>query len=222
MLSSLPPSRPAPRSSGTGRSSSPQPLVPFDRLLYTLVEHCQNLCTGSLHLVSAERHAGSFTLNQGQIVGVRYACQQGERALAAMQGLTQVSYRFTERSIAIADFQSLPKTAEILRQLGWGIEPMRQEQKSPDQKPPDQKPPEQNTSAQSNPPNLQQLQQQTRQQTALEHLATSYLGPVAKLILQKSLRQTQEIHMLIQPLKRHIHNPKEAARFEQEAHELFP
>lgn len=293
MFSHLPNTRSVPR--------SPQKLVPLHQLLANLVQLCQTQCTGSLYLVSSEHHAGSFVLNRGQIVGVKYACQQGERALAMMRGLTQVSYRFTEKAIAIADFQSLPKTDEILTLLGWGVEPSAPAHRpSPSQPPPVSPPPvfspppvspppvsppppaspppsrlspppsplsvpqfatpqlsapqlsapqlsapqfsEQAVSGQAvseqavseqvvsgqvvsewqvpGPSVKPQQRLEPAQQNALEHLATAYLGPVAKLILHKTLHQTEDLDTVIQHLKQRIRDPQEAACFEQEANQL--
>ncbi|NJR69571.1 MAG: DUF4388 domain-containing protein [Synechococcales cyanobacterium CRU_2_2] len=249
MSSHLPNARSVPR--------SPQKLVPLHQLLANLAQLCQTQRTGSLYLVSSEHHAGSFVLNQGQIVGVKYACQQGERALAMMQGLTQVSYRFTEKAIAIADFQSLPKTDQILMRLGWGVEPIDLDPRpSLSQPPPVPPPPVLLSVPQFPPPELSPPQLSTpqfseqevsrqavsrqvvsewqvlgpsvkpqqclepAQQNALEHLATAYLGPVAKLILRKTLHQTENLDTIIQHLKQRIRDPQEAACFEQEANQL--
>lgn len=100
---------------------SPDKQVPIQQMLDELECLCRNQRTGSLYLVSAEQHAGNFTLHEGRIVGVRYACQREERALAALQHLTRVSYRFLAKKVSVSEFQALPETYEILGQLRSAI-----------------------------------------------------------------------------------------------------
>ncbi len=104
-------------SPASSTDQAPDKQVPTQQMLDELERLCQARQTGSLYLVSAEQHAGNFTLHEGRIVGVRYACQREGRALAALQNLTRVSYRFLSKKISVSEFQALPETYEILSQL---------------------------------------------------------------------------------------------------------
>ncbi len=60
-----------------------------------------------------------------------------------------------------------------------------------------------------------------QQHKVLEHLTMNYLGPMAKLIVEKLLYQVTDAQILIQLLSQRIPDPEEAQTFEKQVEQLL-
>ena len=153
--------------------------------------------TGKLHLITAENHTASLGFVQGEVVSAHYRISRGEKALAALQGVTEATCRFDEGADVKRDTPPLPPTEEILRAL----------ELAPNQPPT----PAKEVVAEPAP------QLSARSQNALRDLATEYLGPVASIVCDDVFARAETLDGAIQLLSREIANPASAETFLAEA-----
>ena len=161
-----------------------------------LVLECK---TGKLHIVTAKNHTASLGFVQGEVVSAHYRISRGEKALVALQSITDTDA--TCKFDAGADVERatppLPPTEEVLRTLG--LEPGHPA------------PPEEAV-AEPTPPPIP-----ASSQSALRELVTEYLGPMASIVCDDIFARAKDVDEAIQHLSLEIIDPANAKTFLAEA-----
>jgi len=99
-----------------------QELLTFDQIKAELLTLCTNKSTGDFCLFTVEKHAAVISLNEGEIVGLRYRISRGSDALRLIKGISKAKIRFQEGVSSMNQKRTsadciLP-TDEILKILG--------------------------------------------------------------------------------------------------------
>ncbi len=99
-----------------------QELLTFEQIKAELLALCTNKSTGDLCLFTVEKHAAVISLNEGEIVGLRYRISRGSDALRLIKGISKAKIRFQEGVSSMNQKRTsadciLP-TDEILKILG--------------------------------------------------------------------------------------------------------
>lgn len=91
----------------------------FEELTSKLVELCANGDTGELSLFTDKRHAAVISLNDGDIVELRYRISRGNEALRFIKDIKNARIRFVEGVKTYKENMiKLPPTPQILSILG--------------------------------------------------------------------------------------------------------
>ena len=99
---------------------SEQELLSFDRIKKELLELCTNGQSGDFCLFTKDKHAAVISINEGDIVGLRYRISRGNDALKLIRGIDKAKARFQKRESSNdhARMKELPPTMDILKSLG--------------------------------------------------------------------------------------------------------
>ena len=99
---------------------SEQELLTFEQIKAELLALCTDSSTGDLCLFTAEKHAAVISINQGEIVGLRYRISRGNDALRLIKAISTAKIRFQQSAPAVKSVSTsgIPSTDEILKILG--------------------------------------------------------------------------------------------------------
>jgi len=102
---------------------SEQELVPFDRIKDKLLALCMDGQSGDFCLFTEEKHAAVISINDGDIVGLRYRISRGNDALKLIQRIDKAKIRFQKRDSKNNHPRAdIPSTVEILQSLGTTLD----------------------------------------------------------------------------------------------------
>jgi hypothetical protein len=193
--------------------SAGQPLVGYDELLRALRQLCAERRVGTLYVTTADNKAASFTLLEGEIVGVRFRVYRGREALPHLKAILLSRHAFSEGNVADTD-PDLPTTGEILQILGV-VAPAPAA-------PAPARGPAARPAARASRVDL------GRVQAVLEGELVEYLGPMAKMICTECIEKTApidgpaDLRRLIDALAQEIGDPAREEVFKREAWNKLP
>lgn len=97
-----------------------QELLPFDQIKNKLLTLCDKSQNGDFWLFTEEKHTAIISLNDGEIVGLRYRISRGFDALKKIQSIEKAKIKFqaSDTSALKNNKIKLPPTVEILKMLG--------------------------------------------------------------------------------------------------------
>jgi len=100
--------------------NSEQKLLSFDQIRSVLLALCAEGQSGDFCLFTEEKHAAVISINDGDIVGLRYRISRGNDALKLIQRIDKAKIRFQKKdsSESHSDMTKIPSTVEILQAFG--------------------------------------------------------------------------------------------------------
>lgn len=97
-----------------------QELLPYKQIKNEILSLCNAGRTGDLHLFTEEKHAAVISINEGNIIGLRYRVTRGMNALPQICAISRAAIRFdnnvtiTTQTIAT----KIPSNLVVLKALG--------------------------------------------------------------------------------------------------------
>ena len=163
--------------------------------------------TGTLYINSDDRHVVTFALDRGRISGVYHGPKRGRKALDSIAGLGGGTYHFEQVEQMSLPSQDIPATEELIEQIRTGL---RAAPAGPE-----------GGGTPASPAHIDRFR------TELRQLLTSYVGPIAGMVVDDCCREADssstnavQAHTIIGKLSEEIADQSEARRFEQEARVL--
>jgi len=95
-------------------------LLSFDRIKNVLLALCTEGQSGDFCLFTKDKHAAVISINDGDIVGLRYRISRGNDALKLIKSIDKAKVRFQKKdsNTSHSDMTRIPSTVEILQTLG--------------------------------------------------------------------------------------------------------
>lgn len=95
-------------------------LLPFDKVRNVLIALCESGKNGDFWLYTEDKYTAIISLQDGDIVRLRYRVSRGLDALKKIQAINKAKFKFqtTEKSEHSGSELKLPSTVEILKMLG--------------------------------------------------------------------------------------------------------
>ena len=108
-------------------ANNDQQILPFDQIKSELLALCEGGEDGDFWLFTEKKHTAIISLNEGEIVGLRYRISRGIDALNKIKSIEKAKIRFqsSDTSALKADKTKLPSTVEILKILGIDFDDLR-------------------------------------------------------------------------------------------------
>lgn len=103
---------------------SEQELLPIDQIKSELHALCAGSRSGDLCLFTEEKHTVVISLNEGNIVGLRYRVTRGMNALTQIASIARATIRFEENVFSAPQTiaTKIPSTQKVLQALGIDLD----------------------------------------------------------------------------------------------------
>ncbi len=101
-----------------------QELLPFKQIKNEILSLCTAGRTGDFCLFTEEKHAAVISINEGNIVGLRYRVTRGMNALTQIASIARATVRFKENVCSAPQTvaTAIPSTQKVLQALGINLD----------------------------------------------------------------------------------------------------
>ena len=103
---------------------SEQELLPIDQIKSELYSLCASNRSGDLCLFTEEKHTAVISIDEGNIVGLRYRVTRGMNALTQIASIARATIRFKENvsSAPQTIATKIPSSQKVLQELGINLD----------------------------------------------------------------------------------------------------
>jgi hypothetical protein len=183
--------------------------ISFSKILEFLTDLIDNKTSGTLYVISECNHAGTISLDKGEINAIYFGARRGQKAIPMISNISRGCYRF-EGTNLVERTHELPPTHEILNLL--------------------RNPHILNTSSPtaSTPANANELitdENKSRLCRTLKHLLAEHIGPIADMVIDDAVDEIgdfcstpQLTQDLIDKLSEEIDDNNEVKQFRNKAY----